>query len=177
MKKKFMRPNRYIHDPLTHTTRVSVGENIIHDLIRGNSILIPIVFDQHGNLGPIAQAFLSTSNTTIPPITIRPTHPNAQTMHHRATTHPSPTGILHAADAMWKLNPTRRYYGFSHTAPTPQLHTLQQLGLGITKAYGIHLRNCTSHNNPPTPNTYPHQPQPTHTRRPPTIVATPPKIK
>ena len=29
------------------------------------------------------------------------------------------------------------------TVPTPSIHTLQQLGLGITKAFSLHIRNAT----------------------------------
>ena len=30
-----------------------------------------------------------------------------------------------------------------YTAPTPREHTLQQMGLVVTKAFGLHLRNST----------------------------------
>ena len=142
-KKKFMRGNRKVHDPISNTTRTVFGEDVIGDLLHANAILIPIVFDPHGNWGPTTQALLSTPKTIIPPLSFRSTNPNARTMHHRSTNHPSPTGILLAADAFWRLHPTRQFYGFSHTAPTPQIHTIQQLGLAITKAFSVHLRNAT----------------------------------
>lgn len=138
-----MRGNRKVHDPISNTTRTIIGEDVIGDLLQANAILIPIVLDPHGNWGPTTQALLSTSKTTIPPLSFRSTNPNARTMHHRSTNHPSPTGILLAADAFWRLHPTRQFYGFSHTAPTPQIHTIQQLGLAITKAFSVHLRNAT----------------------------------
>jgi len=62
-------------------------------------------------------------------------------MYERATKHPAPTGILLSADAFWKTHKTHKYYGHSHTAPTPQISTLQNLGLGITKAFSLHIRN------------------------------------
>ena len=33
----------------------------------------------------------------------------------------------------------------SHTVPTPQEYTMQQLGLTLTRAYGMHLRKATQH--------------------------------
>lgn len=158
-KKKFLRGNRTIHDPTTNTSRTIFGEEVIGDLLQANAILIPIAIDPHGYIGPTAQSFLSTPKTTIPPLAFRSTNPNARTMHYRATTHPSPTGILQAADAHWKLHPTRQFYGPSHSAPTPQIHTMQQLGLTITKAFSIHLRNATRRSVHIPPST-PHQ-QPT----------------
>jgi hypothetical protein len=54
-----------------------------------------------------------------------------------------PLGILRTADANWKLNKNRNFFGFSYTAPTPTIYTIQQLGLGITKAYSLHIRNAS----------------------------------
>ena len=68
-KAKNMRDKHVITNPSTNTTRTVYGETIIDDLLQANTILIPIVFDPHSNLGPIARAFLSTSDTTIEPIT------------------------------------------------------------------------------------------------------------
>ena len=148
------------------------------DLLQGNTILLPFTLDPFGLLGPIAQRFLSKATTTIDPITFPRSRPNARIMHHRATTHPSPSSILQSADAAWKLNPTRRFFGYSYTAPTPQIHTLQQLGLGITKAFTLHLRNATrrdmlKHHNQPTRTLHTQTPhdlptQPTHTIHTPT---------
>jgi hypothetical protein len=165
-KVKYMQDKRVVTNPSTNTTRTVYGETIINDLLQGNMILLAIALDPHGNLGPISQAFLSNSTTTIDPITFPPTRPFARIMHHRATTHPSPSGILPSADANWKLNKTSKFFGFSHTAPTPQIHTMQQLRLGITKAFSLHLRNYTrcdllKHHNHPIPTQ--HNTPPTHT--------------
>ena len=64
-------------------------------------------------------------------------------MHARATTPPCRSGLIPTAAINWKLNKDRRFYGHSYTAPTPHEHTLQQLGLVITKSYGLHLRNAS----------------------------------
>jgi hypothetical protein len=49
-------------------------------------------------------------------------------------------GTLKLADHNWKLTQTRRFYGHSYSAPTPTIHTLQQIGLTTTKAFAIHIR-------------------------------------
>jgi len=137
---KFMRSNRTVgtNTSASHTT---LGETIIQDLLKANTILLPFAIDPHGRWGPILQSFLLTPPLTAEPITFPSSRPHAQTLYQRATTHPAPTGILLSADSTWKRNKTRRYYGFSHTAPTPSIHTLQNLGLGITKAFTLHIRN------------------------------------
>ena len=63
-------------------------------------------------------------------------------MYAQATTPPCPSGLIPTAAINWKHNKDRRLYGHSYTAPTPHEHTLQQLGLVITKVYGLHLRNA-----------------------------------
>ena len=132
-KSKFMQSNKIVHHNTTQYT--ITGESIIKELL-------PFAIDPHGRWGPITQSFLSTSKTASKtPIRFPPTQPHALTMYSRATTHPTPTNILHTADEVWKLNKTRRFFGHSYTAPTPQIHTIQNLGLGITKAFSLHLRN------------------------------------
>ena len=69
--------------------------------------------------------------------------PNAQIMCSRSITHPCPIGILRTADTYWKTNKTRHFFGNSYSSPTPSIYTIQQLGLGITKAYSTHIRNAT----------------------------------
>ena len=54
-----------------------------------------------------------------------------------------PSGIIPTATAVWRESKPRRFYGHSYTAPTPREHTLQQMGLVVTKAFGLHLRNST----------------------------------
>ena len=54
----------------------------------------------------------------------------------------------------WKHNKDWHFYGHSYTSHTPYEHTLQELGLVITKAYGLHLRNAARRMGtcPPNPN-------------------------
>ncbi len=59
-------------------------------------------------------------------------------MYERASQPPCPLGILTSANIRWaqSASPTRRtFFGNSYTAPTPSLHTLQLVGLSISKAY------------------------------------------
>ena len=76
-------------------------------------------------------------------IQIQTTLPNVQTMAYKATHDPCPIGILQSADTIWKLTKTRPFYGYSYTAPTPSIYTIQQLGLGITKGFATLLRHAT----------------------------------
>ena len=74
--------------------------------------------------------------------------PNASLMYERASEPPCPLGILTSADLQWKqsASPTRRrrtFFGNSYTAPTPNLQTLQLLGLSVSKAYSTLLCNAT----------------------------------
>lgn len=130
------------HDINTNTpyARTIQGETVIQELLDANTILLPFVIDPHGRWGPIMQNFLSVSQTT-ERITFKHDRPYATVMYNRSTSHPAPTAILHTADSHWAKNKTRRYFGHSHTAPTPQIQTIQQLGLGITKAFSSHIRN------------------------------------
>ena len=65
-------------------------------------------------------------------------------MYRTATQSPAPTGIVHTATSRWReSHPGRTFYGHSYTAPTPREYTIQQLGLGITKALAFHLRNAS----------------------------------
>ena len=61
-------------------------------------------------------------------------------MYSKITTFPSPKGILKLADHNWKISKTRAFYDHSYSAPTPKIHTLQQIGLTIIKASAIHIR-------------------------------------
>jgi hypothetical protein len=61
-------------------------------------------------------------------------------MYSKITTFPSPKGILKLADHNWKISKAGPFYGHSYSAPTPTIHTLQQFGLTIIKAFAIHIR-------------------------------------
>ena len=80
--------------------------------------------------------------------------PYANLMYERASKLPCTLGILTSADFFWKQSdsPTRRtFYGNSYTAPTPSIHTIQQLGLAISKSYSSLLTNAAhTFQRPPT---------------------------
>ena len=99
--------------------------------------------DPHGRLGPFMMRFLF--GTTPQPMTFQAQRSNAQEMYRRLTTSPCPSGIITQAAIRWKKDNTTQFYGGSHTAPTPREHTMQQLGLTLTRAYGMHLRKATEH--------------------------------
>jgi hypothetical protein len=73
--------------------------------------------------------------------------PNANLMYERASQPPCPLGILTSTDLRWmqSASPTRQtFFGNdSYTAPTPSLHTLQLIGLSISKAFSSLLCNAT----------------------------------
>jgi hypothetical protein len=137
-KKKFARRDK-AHSSLGYTIR---GENIIQELLNKNMILLPFAIDPFGRWGPITRTFL-IGNETNTVYTFPANRPNAAIMFKRATTSPCPTGILRTADANWKSTRTRNFFGFSYSSPTPSLYTIQQLGLGLTKAFSLHIRNAT----------------------------------
>ena len=64
-------------------------------------------------------------------------------MYERTTTWPCPLGIVTAVKQRWRAGGTDKpFYGWSHMTPTPRGYFLQQLGLVITKANAVHLRNA-----------------------------------
>jgi hypothetical protein len=143
-RKKLRRKNKYNRvDP----SETILGEESIGDLLNNNMILLPFTLDSHGRLGPIMNNFLIPSSTPLN-YTFMAHLPNAQKMAYKATHDPCPIGILRTADAIWKQNKTRTFYGYSYTAPTPSIYTIQQLGLGITKGFTILLRNATKISRP-----------------------------
>jgi len=75
----------------------------------------------------------------------KPNRPNAKLMYDRATTFPSPLGILHTADHHWNSKKTRQhqFFGHSHTAPTPSITINEEIGLTLTKAYSHHILKST----------------------------------
>jgi hypothetical protein len=98
--------------------------------------------DPHGRWGPILQHFLSLSDKALD-YNFPQYQPNAQNMFTISTTHPCPFGILHTTGFNWKSNKTKQFFGYSYSSPTPSIHTIQQLGLGITMAFMAHIRNAT----------------------------------
>jgi len=142
-----------MHKPPTNTSPFIHGDNVIGELYRENMVLIPFTIDPHGRFGPMLQAFLTTTNHP-PQKPWRTTHsntkyhrPNANLMYSRASNPPCPLGILTSADIKWSESQSltrRSFFGHSYTAPTPSIHTMQLLGLSISKAYCSLLCLATS---------------------------------
>ncbi len=128
----------------TATTPPVRGDNVIGELFHKNMVLIPITIDPFACFGPMFQSFL-TSTDAPPQEPWLTTHrlerfncPNANFMYKRASNPPNTLGILTSADFFWKQwqSPIRcTFYGHSYTAPTPSIHTLQQLGLAVLKGF------------------------------------------
>jgi hypothetical protein len=147
--------------PATPTTPPVHGDEVIDELYNKNMVLIPITIDPFACFGPMFQSFL-TSTESRPQEPLFTTHrnnkfnrPYANLMYERASKPPCTLGSLTSADFFWKQSdsPTRRtFYGTnSYTAPTPSIHTIQQLGLTISKSYSSLLTNATrKFQRPPT---------------------------
>ncbi len=124
--------------PMNNQHAIS-GESVIKDILDANTILLPFAINPHGRWGPITQFFLNTPMTPSNALHLPTTRPHANTMYHWATTFPAPSNILHSANKYWKCNKAWRYYGHLHSALTLEIHTLHNLGLGIVKAFSIHM--------------------------------------
>ncbi len=118
------------------------GEHVVGDLLRKNIILFPVAIDPLGGTGPMFDKFLLGRDPRTSP-TFPDWRPNAAEMYRRATNFPCPLDILTCASVNWQQTKTRRFYGHSYTAPNPTISTVQQIGLSITKAFALHLRNST----------------------------------
>ncbi len=121
------------------------GERVIGQLLDRRIVLLAMVIDPHGRFGPILEKFLFDINPRKLLTFCNPRwpKPNAQRMYDLAHDSTCPSGIIPTATAVWRESKPRRFYGHSYTAPTPREHTLQQMGLVVTKAFGLHLRNST----------------------------------
>jgi len=141
-RKKYMHNNKMdANDP---ATRIN-GDSVIGDLLQQNMILLPFAIDPHGRFGLILTHFLFQPTAQLA-FDFPTSRPNAQIMFAKSTNSPSPIGILRTADSLWKQSKQRSFFGHSYTAPTPSIFTIQQIGLGITKAFTTHIRNATRTN-------------------------------
>ena len=115
------------------------GSRIIGDLLDLNMVLIPLAVSPRGRWGNMFHTFLFGPRALFNPNTA-----NAARMYHRATTAPAPIGLLPHAFHRWKHTRSEHhiFYGHSHTAPTPKEYALQKLGLVITNALALHLRDA-----------------------------------
>jgi hypothetical protein len=141
-----------MHKPSNSTTPFIHGDKVIGELYQKNMVLIPFTIDPYGRYGPMLQVFLTTTHhARQKPWRTNHTNqkyhrPNANLMYKRASQPPCPLGILTSADILWtqSTSPTRRtFFGNSYTLPTPSIHTLQLIGLSISKAYSSLLCNAT----------------------------------
>jgi hypothetical protein len=134
---------KYMHgNKRDNEANIIDGDVVIGELIKANMVLLPFAIDPHGRWGPILQHFLSLSDKALE-YNIPQHQPNAQNMFTISTMHPCPIGILQTADSIWKSNKLQQFFGYSYSLPTPSIHTIQQLGLNITKAFTAHIRNTT----------------------------------
>lgn len=93
--------------------------------------------------GPITQNFLNSTTGNLKYI-LPDNKPNAKTMFSLATSHPCPIGIFKTKDATQKSHKTQNFFGYSYTASTPSIYTIQQLGLSITKPFSNYIQNTTN---------------------------------
>ena len=113
------------------------GDSVLGEILQANAVMMPWAICPHGGFGPILKNFLFHHDPFIHQV-FDHSRPNATIMYSKATSHPTPVGILQTANAVWSRTADRRFFGHSYTAPTPIEHTLQQLGLGLTKAFALH---------------------------------------
>ena len=123
------------------------GEQIIEDLYNTNRVLIPLAVSPYGRWGPLFHSFLFDKlphGSSVSDYKFSPTRRAAEKMFHRLRSHPTPNNIIGHATTQWKLHKPKRqlFYGHSHTAPTPKEYTLQKLGLVISNAIALHVRDA-----------------------------------
>ena len=129
-------------DPTNHNSLT--GEEIIQCLLKTWEILLPVAISPLGKWGPMFHYFLFGTWPEPTKYKFPKTRPNAEQMFHRATSHPAPRGIVPLATSVWKQNkPKYQYfYGHSYTTPTPHEFIHQQLGLAISDAIALHIRDA-----------------------------------
>ena len=139
-RKKLMRNG--MSDPTNHNSLT--GEEIIQCLLKTWEILLPVAISPLGKWGPMFHYFLFGTWPEPTKYKFPKTRPNAEQMFHRATSHPAPRGIVPLATSVWKQNkPKYQYfYGHSYTTPTPYEFIHQQLGLAISDAIALHIRDA-----------------------------------
>ena len=130
------------------------GDIILGEILQANAIMMPWAIDPHGAFGPILKNFLLHHEPHVHQV-FATNRPNATLLYTAATNHPCPSGILRTASAVWSRTSTRKFFGHSYTAPTPVEHTLQQLGLGITKAFALHHKLAMRKQGPRPANSTP----------------------
>ena len=82
----------------------------------------------------------------------------ARSMMMRTQEAECPSGIITHACANWNRNRQRQFYGWSHTAPTPREHTIQQLipmAINPLGRMGQMMRHFLYNTGNPTPDDIP----------------------
>ena len=118
------------------------GETVIGQLLAKEVLLYPLAIDPHGRRGPVFR-YLVDGEVVEAPLSFTAAKPNAAAMYALVTSARAPNGLVQQACTKWKRHATRRFFGHSYTSPLPKKFTAQQLGLFMTKAFGLHLRNAT----------------------------------
>ena len=96
----------------------------------------------YGGLGPMFRRFLyGEEPKTLINFTANKNKPHAANIYLQSLQAYALHGVLPLANTAWSATrrDNQRFYGHSYTAPTPQVHFLQQLGLACTKAFAAHL--------------------------------------
>ena len=123
------------------------GDRAIGELIRKLIILYSMTINPHGQFEPLLMRFFlgtmpkekmtfdCTRSNVLP-------CPNAEEMYRHLIISPCPSGVLITTTVNWKQNKTAPFFGGTHTVPTPTAYsiTMQQLGLTVTKGFGLLFR-------------------------------------
>jgi hypothetical protein len=133
------------------TNTLTHGNDLIHDLLQRYMILLPFAIAPMRSFGPILQNFLVDTPPGTP-ITFLLSKRHGIIMYSKLLSFPSPKGLFKLANHNWKANPTHHFFGYSYSAPTtPSIDTIQQLGLSITKAFGVVQARVGHYRNIPNP--------------------------
>ena len=117
------------------------GDTFIGDINNQNFLLYPLAIDRDGGIGPLGRLLLFGEQPRQHQAPFPPWRPHATTLYRRLTSPPAPLGVANTANAHWRTARSRTFFGHSYTAPTPREYLMQKLGLCITKAMTLHLRN------------------------------------
>jgi hypothetical protein len=147
-RKKLMRDGS--GDP--YNNNILTGEEITAALLRAGTALLPVAISPYGRMGPMFLRFLF-GTWAGPHYKFDRRRPMAQKMYSQAMLHLAPFGLIPLATSNWRREKphTQFFYGNSYTAPTPHEFILQQLGLTISNAIALHIRDAKQGSlSPPT---------------------------
>jgi len=135
--KKFQRA-RGGTDPIT---KVSLsGDQIIGEIVNNDMGLIPMAISPYGKFGSIANRFWYGTHARIPPkLLTSKDRPNAIKAAKLSVGAKVPSGVLHRANKVWRLQHPGKMYGGSYKAMDPMTHTNQLFGRLVCTANGAHI--------------------------------------